>query len=223
MDLKYSSSEYENSCTGMKICTGALRERSMSEKKQRKTDRRTLYTRQVIKDALLELTNRIPYEKINVTMLCKQADIARATFYLHYDSLDEVLDAVIDDALLFSERADGTVVDLLDALKDSSLRELRDHEEILPACQRIADSDKYHHLFMDPFISEHIINRIAEHERATVIPELMRHYDLAEDEAEMLFRFILNGSFAVNRCLGWEKNERWYRYQKILSRFINRD
>lgn len=94
----------------------------MSEKKQRKTDRRTLYTRQVIKDALLELTNRIPYEKINVTMLCKQADIARATFYLHYDSLDEVLDAVIDDALLFSERADGTVVDLLDAVNYPQLK-----------------------------------------------------------------------------------------------------
>ena len=43
----------------------------------RKTDRRTLYTRQVVKDALLELLEKNPYAKINVTMLCKQAEITR--------------------------------------------------------------------------------------------------------------------------------------------------
>jgi hypothetical protein len=49
----------------------------------------------------------------------------------------------------------------------------------------------------------------------------MAHTGLATDEAEMLFKFILNGSFAVSRSLSWEKNERWYRYQQILGRFIN--
>ena len=58
----------------------------------RKTDRRTLYTRQVVKDALLELLEKNPYDKINVTLLCRQAEITRATFYLHYADLNEVLD-----------------------------------------------------------------------------------------------------------------------------------
>lgn len=195
----------------------------MNDKKERKTDRRTLYTRQVIKDAFLELTHTQPYDKINVTMLCRQAQIARATFYLHYDSLDEVLDSVLDDALLFSENASGSVVDVLDILKTGNPQLLQTNEAILPACQRIADSDKYHHLFMDVSLSDHIIQRIAAHERNTVIPGMMEHYGLAEDEAEMLFRFILYGTFAVNRCLGWEKNERWYRYQQILGKFLNRD
>ena len=46
---------------------------------QRKTDRRTLYTRQVIKDALLELLTENTYDRINVTMLCRQAEISRAS------------------------------------------------------------------------------------------------------------------------------------------------
>ena len=56
------------------------------EATQRKTDRRTLYTRQVVKDALLELLVEHHFEDINVTMLCRQAEITRATFYLHFDS-----------------------------------------------------------------------------------------------------------------------------------------
>lgn len=194
----------------------------MHDAKYRKTDRRTLYTRTVIKDALLELTAATPYDKINVTSLCRQADIARATFYLHYDSLDQVLDSVIDDALLFSENhPGGTVIDVLDIMKSKNPEVLKENESVLPACQRIADSDKYHHLFMDVSISDYIIQRISAHERDKVVPEMMKRSGVSEDEAEMLFRFILHGSFAVNRSLGWEKNERWYRYQQILSRFIN--
>ena len=193
----------------------------MKSPNQKKTDRRTLYTQMVIKDALLELNKETAYDKINVTMVCRQAEIARATFYLHFDSLDEVLDSVIDDALLFSESGSGTVVDVLDIIRSGRSDVLRENETVLPACQRIADSDKYHHLFMDVSVSDHIIQRIASHEHDIVVPDLMAQTGLATDEAEMLFKFILNGSFAVNRSLSWEKNERWYRYQNILGRFIN--
>ena len=193
----------------------------MKSPNQKKTDRRTLYTQMVIKDALLELNKETAYDKINVTMVCRQAEIARATFYLHFDNLDEVLDSVIDDALLFSESGSGTVVDVLDIIRSGRSDVLRENETVLPACQRIADSDKYHHLFMDVSVSDHIIQRIASHEHDIVVPDLMAHTGLAADEAEMLFKFILNGSFAVNRSLSWEKNERWYRFQQILGRFIN--
>ena len=63
-----------------------------------KTDRRTLYTRAVIRDAFLELIAKGGWRRLSVTLLCKKADIARATFYLHYANLDEVLDDVLRDA-----------------------------------------------------------------------------------------------------------------------------
>ncbi len=193
----------------------------MSENKQRKTDRRTIYTQQVIKDATLELLAEMPFEKITVAALCRQAEIARATFYIHFDSLDCVLDSIIDDALLFSENSSENMVDMLNTIQSGNTSTIRENESILPACQRIADSEKYHNLFMDTTISDHIIQRIAAHEKEKVVPELMKHHHVKEDEAEMLFRFILNGTFAVNRSLGWEKNEKWYKYQQILGDFIN--
>lgn len=192
--------------------------------KDRKTDRRTLYTINVIKDSLLELIDEKPYEKINVAELCRRAEISRATFYLHYDSIDEVLDDVIDDALLFSERGKGTVIDVLDrarkhAGKTDSGND--DPQPVLPACQRIADSERYHRLFMDPSLGDHIIRRIADHERDKVVPPLMARSHLSREEAEFVFRFMLYGSFSVNRSLGWQKNEKWYRIQKIMTDFIN--
>ena len=55
----------------------------MSEK-TRKQDRRTRYTRQTIKDTFLELLKQKSFTKITVTEICKNAEINRGTFYLHY-------------------------------------------------------------------------------------------------------------------------------------------
>ncbi len=193
----------------------------MEEKKIRKTDRRTLYTLAVIKDSFLKLIEEIPYDKINVTKICKESEISRATFYLHYDNVDCVLDAVIDDALLFSETEKGTLIDMVDAISKDKNSDFNKMDSLLPACQRIADSDRYHSLFMDPLISDRIIYRIAKHEYDAVVPALMKRSNIKEDEAEMIFKFILNGSFAVNRSLGWQKNDQWYKFQELISKFVN--
>lgn len=186
------------------------------EDKQKKTDRRTLYTRSVVKEAFLALTRTMPYDKINVTTLCKKAEISRATFYLHFDNVDDVLNQTIDDALLFSEEAQGTLLNVLDAAEGK----VASGELLLPACQRIADSERYHALFMDSLVSSRILHRIAEHEREAVVPGLMARGNLSRDDAELIFRFVLHGSFAVNRSLNWQKNERWHHIQKLLAKFV---
>ncbi|WP_458458780.1 TetR/AcrR family transcriptional regulator [Pseudobutyrivibrio sp.] len=186
--------------------------------KTRKTDRRTLYTRTIIKEAFLKLIGEMPYDKINVSKICTEAEVSRATFYLHYDNIDCVLDSVLDDALLFSESGEGNFIDLINTV---GKKEVDINEPILPACQRIADSDKYHDLFMDSQISDHIIHKIGKHEHDAVIPELMKRGNMNESEAEMVFKFILHGSFAVNRTLGWNKNDSWYKFQHLISNFVN--
>lgn len=75
-----------------------------TESHARKTDRRASYTQKVIKDALLELLGQTPYEKITVAALCRQAEITRATFYLHYLSLDAVLNELLDEAVAVADK-----------------------------------------------------------------------------------------------------------------------
>lgn len=58
------------------------------------SDRRIRYTKQVLKDSLFELMQETPMEKITVKELCARADINRATFYAHYDTLTALLEEI---------------------------------------------------------------------------------------------------------------------------------
>ncbi|MEQ6353621.1 TetR/AcrR family transcriptional regulator [Lysinibacillus sp. M3] len=60
----------------------------MSNKKQ-KMDPRVMRTRQLLRDALVELIEERGFEKITVQDITERATLNRATFYLHYsDKLD---------------------------------------------------------------------------------------------------------------------------------------
>ncbi|MGE7110087.1 TetR/AcrR family transcriptional regulator [Lysinibacillus sp. NPDC047702] len=60
----------------------------MSKKKQ-KMDPRVIRTRQLLRDALVELIDERGYDKITVQDITERATLNRATFYLHYrDKLD---------------------------------------------------------------------------------------------------------------------------------------
>ena len=58
------------------------------------SDRRIRYTKQVLKDSLFELMKCTPVENITVKELCARADINRATFYAHYDTLTALLEEI---------------------------------------------------------------------------------------------------------------------------------
>ena len=174
--------------------------------KSRKTDRRTIYTLNVIQQAFLKLIDHQPFAKITVAQVFREAEITRSTFYLQYSNLNEVLDAVLDQALFFNQQLS------IDTDKSYSM---------LPACQRIAGATKYRRLLMDPDLSEYIIGRIAQHEHDRVIPQIMHRTGLSEKEATNLFTYMLHGSFAINKRHHFTRTPEWYRDVEMLQRFIN--
>ena len=195
------------------------------DKKERKTDRRTIYTENVIKDALLELLEDTSFEKLTVTAVCKQAEITRATFYLHFDDLTKVLDATLDDALKLTESHSSDVnqnmLQMLGIISDvSDADTIKQHETLLPACQRVADIPKYHVLFLDETLSDYIIKKIYLAEKDHMIPMLMNQCHLSKREADKIFMFVIYGAYQVNKSMHWEKNDEWYHLQSKLMKFI---
>lgn len=186
----------------------------MTKKKRRKTDRRTLYTLRVIKDTFLKLVREESYAKVTVTQLCRQAQITRSTFYLHYNSITDVLNEVLDDALLLSQKHD-----LYLTKQNYSFDYLSKNESLIPACQRIGDSDKYQQLLMDPDLTEYIIGRIMAHEKKWVIPSLMEKIGCSREDAETIFLYTIHGSFAVNRAHHFIKDRKWSHDVELLNRF----
>lgn len=66
-----------------------------------KTDRRVQRTRELLQKSLIDLINERGYESITIQDIVDRANIGRTTFYLHYDSKDELLmschDAIISE------------------------------------------------------------------------------------------------------------------------------
>jgi AcrR family transcriptional regulator len=64
-----------------------------------RTDPRILRTRQLIRDAFVELLQEMDIEKITVNRLAERATINRVTFYLHYRDIPDMLEKMADDMI----------------------------------------------------------------------------------------------------------------------------
>ena len=194
----------------------------MDNKKQRKTDRRTTYTINTVKDAMLELLEKEPFDKITVASLCRQAEITRTTFYLHFSDITAVLDELLKDALQVAENSSMQDKDNILPIyaKEKNIEKIKENNILLPVCQRIANSPKYRVLFLDETLSNYILKKMYQFEKDKIMPTLIENHNLSKDEAEIVFRFMLYGSFSVNKELNWEKNDKWYLFQKTLINFV---
>jgi len=59
--------------------------------KKHKTDRRIQRTRQALRNALLELIQKKGFDAVSVEEITRQANLGRATFYLHYKDKEDLL------------------------------------------------------------------------------------------------------------------------------------
>jgi AcrR family transcriptional regulator len=75
-----------------------------------KIDQRVRLTRNLLKDALVQLMQEQHISKISVRALCEVADINRSTFYMHYtdqyDLLNKVEQEVLDNLNRYLEKQD---------------------------------------------------------------------------------------------------------------------
>lgn len=190
---------------------------------ERKTDRRTIMTKTMVKDAMLELLKETSYEKITVSSLCRQAEITRTTFYLHYPNLNAVLDEVLDDALRLTELDErfGRVESSHEAYFQSRENDEPDIDAFLSPCQRAARDPKYRVLFMRESMSYLILDKMYRKQRDNRVPGIMAEYHVTEWEAEIIFRYMLYGSFAVNKSLDWVRNDDWYHAQDVIRKFTS--
>ncbi|HEY8443441.1 MAG TPA: TetR/AcrR family transcriptional regulator [Clostridia bacterium] len=70
-----------------------------------KKDIRVIRTKRYLAQALFELLERVPFEKISVMDICDKALVHRATFYNHFDSKEQLLEYAIEelkDTLFYS-------------------------------------------------------------------------------------------------------------------------
>jgi AcrR family transcriptional regulator len=70
-------------------------------KTQLKENRKTRYTKMVLRETLMEFMKTRPISDISIKEICATADISRTTFYVHYKDQYDLLRQIEEDALVF--------------------------------------------------------------------------------------------------------------------------
>lgn len=94
-----------------------------------KDDRRVLYTKMFLREALLTLMKEKPVDRITPTELCRTAGINRNTFYSHYYTVRELLESIEKDLeeqimkSLSEKMPNGTVFEILNEICEIMLQQ----------------------------------------------------------------------------------------------------
>ena len=62
-------------------------------------NKRVRITKRIIKEALLELLESFPLEKITVTQICELAEVNRSTYYVYYEDVSQLMAEIENDVL----------------------------------------------------------------------------------------------------------------------------
>ncbi|MDY4575006.1 MAG: TetR/AcrR family transcriptional regulator [Intestinibacter sp.] len=179
-------------------------------KKEKKLDRRTKYTKDIIKKSLLKMVKKKPFEKITVTEICKMCEINRGTFYIHYCDLYDVLDDLLDE--MFQETS--SIFSHLDLINNKESKQCT-----YPLCKMIQENPKYSDLLLNDSLSNYIIDKMISLQKDEYISNLISLYKLSYTQAEAILIFQINGCLAINKHM-YKNNEKWCEIQNTIDNFI---
>lgn len=180
------------------------------EHKAKKTDRRTLYTRRVIQEAFLRIKRTKAYSDITVADICREAEISRGTFYLHYRNTADVLDEVLNEALAATNTLEQQLYPSRCPNSDCGY----------PMCQYIRGNDAYRCLFFDDALSSQILEKIYAVHKDDIVKLWARKTELSREQLEMIAWFQLSGCFAAAKKSGDLSDESWAQTQALIDTFL---
>ena len=105
------------------------------EVKKSKENRKTRYTKMVLRESLMELMKTKPISTINVKEICGNADISRSSFYTYYKDQHDLLKKTEEEILSFIDN----IHNKYSFYKKGTRESLQMLEEIL---KYIADNNK---------------------------------------------------------------------------------
>ncbi len=150
-----------------------------------------LYTASLMDEAFLLLLEQKDYEKITVKEICQKAGVNRTTFYLHYESINDLLEETI---AMINERF---------KLSLSVITSANPSKEILT-------SEKYLRPYL-VFIKEnmrayrviHMKDKLFNSQKTfesfykTIFSPALTHFGVSEKEKKYVFAFYTQGTVAI--------------------------
>lgn len=174
-----------------RVDMGARAEKDrLAEKDVARVDRRVRRSRRAIVAAFDRLIMDEPLERITVSLIAREADVDRKTFYQHFGSVDGLLDAIAEDV----------VTQLLDEVELAGAGGERELDAFFAALADHLSRD----LVLQQRYCEHVpVELLFDHLARPLVRQVVERGlvrgGLAPDELEMLLAFGLGGLFSLYR------------------------
>ncbi|MCR5288810.1 MAG: TetR/AcrR family transcriptional regulator [Treponema sp.] len=171
-------------------------------KQERKTCRRGSITKEIIKTSFLSLLKSISYPNITITDVCKNAAVSRSSFYLHFDGVHDVLDAILTDIFLQS----------CESPFSSCPHTKKANCEIVSICQFVRRHKEYHVLFTQEILTETILETFAN---------CMIQACKKRSQIHHVFDFYFAGCFYILKKYLTASDATWEKIQSDIIKVTN--
>lgn len=152
-----------------------------------KTNQRIMLTKKLLKDGLLRLLENKSIEKVNVTELCREAGINRATFYAHYETPHDVLNEIESDI------SADVIHSFEQVLQNDKHLNLQEGIEIV--CQYFYDNIELLRVLIRNYSTQNLAISFTRAYEAVISSPLAKGAD--EEDVKLVTTFLAGGGFFV--------------------------
>lgn len=163
-----------------------------------KSESKYFSTALLMDEALLYLLEKKDFEFITVKEICKKAGVNRSTFYLHYESVNDLLQEsveMINKRFLAVFNGKDDITNNIESLQKEDLNFITP-EYLTPYLEFIKENKRIFktiHRLPELFGVEKTFSKM----NAEIFKPVLRKYGVAKDEQEYIFEFFFQGILAI--------------------------
>lgn len=188
----------------------------MESNKLNKSESKYYNTACLMNEALILLLEKKEYSFITIKEICAKAGVNRSTFYLHYETMDDLLSETIEYVgKKIHKKFNNKVLDK-QTIKNSKLEDLFlvTPEYLLPYLEFLRDNKAIYkiaysqpNVLKEQYIISHLFKNIFE--------PILDRFLVPREEQKYMMSFYLNGMSAV--MIEWIMNDCKVEIQTILN------
>lgn len=164
-----------------------------------KSESKYYNTALLMNQALVELLNKKDYEYITVKEICAKAGVNRSTFYLHYDTIDDLLEECIENSnKQFMEYFPETATDFFAKFPTATTDELNfiTPRYLTPYLNFIKENKIFHQvatkhrILMNSTVKFNALNK-------HVFRPIFEKFNVSEKDGDYMISYYLHGITAI--------------------------
>ena len=188
----------------------------MESNKLNKSESKYYNTACLMDEALILLLEKKEYSFITIKEICEKAGVNRSTFYLHYETIDDLLSECIEYVGNKINKKFSNKVINKQVIKDSKLEDLLliTPEYLLPYLEFLKENKAIYKIaYSQPnvFKEQYVVN----HLHKNIFEPILNRFLVPKNEQKYLMRFYLSGMGAL--MIEWIKNDCKEDIQTIIN------